>query len=58
MTAAAVAGTATTGVTNRAIGMGAVAFPTKAVLTVAMARGRTIRPHIGAVHPDHGVGNL
>jgi len=33
------------------------AFRTKVVLTVAMARGRTIPPQIGAVLPDHGVGN-
>jgi hypothetical protein len=36
---------------------GATAFRTKGVLTAAGARGRTIRPHIGAVLPGHGVGN-
>ena len=58
MTAAAAVGTATTGATNGAIGMGAAAFRTGVVLTTAMAPGRTIPPHIGAVLLlDHGVGN-
>ena len=57
MTAADAAGTATTGATNGAIGMGVTAFQTGVVLTTAMAPGRTIPPHIGAVLlPDHGVG--
>jgi hypothetical protein len=51
------AGTATTGVTNGAIGIGATAFQTKVVLTAAMARDGTIPPRIGAVLRDHGVGD-
>jgi len=51
-------GTATIGVTNGAIGDRVTAFRTEVVLTAAMAPGRTIRPHIGAVLlPDHGVGD-
>jgi hypothetical protein len=57
VTAADAAGIEPGGATNGAIGMGAAAFRTKVVLTVAMARGGTIRRHIGAFHLDHGVGN-
>ena len=55
MTAAAAAGTATTGATNGAIGEGVTAFRTEVVLTVAMARGRTIPLPAGAAL-NHGVG--
>jgi hypothetical protein len=56
VTAADAAGTATTGAINGAFGMGLTAFRTKVVLTVAMARGRTIRPPFGAAPLNHGVG--
>ena len=55
MTAAAVAGTATTGVTNGAIGDGVTAFRTE-VLTAATLRERTIRPPFGAALLHHGAG--
>jgi len=56
VTAADAAGTATTGATNGAIGMGVTAFRTKGVLTAAGARGRTILPRLGAAPLNHGVG--
>ena len=55
MTAAAAAGTVTTGVTNGVIGVGVTAYRTE-VLTAAMARGRTIRPRLAQRSSTMGLG--
>jgi len=56
VTAADAAGTATTGATNGAIGMGVTAFRTKGVLTAAGARGRTILPRLAPRPSTMGLG--
>jgi hypothetical protein len=56
VTAADAVGIEPAGATNRAIGKGVTAFQTKVVLTVATARGRTIRPPLGAAPLNHGAG--